>query len=32
MAEDALGDEVYYNFSKVGRLQIDEQELEEEQK
>jgi uncharacterized phage-associated protein len=30
IAEDALGDEVYYNYLKVGRKLIDENILDEE--
>jgi hypothetical protein len=30
IAEDALGDEVYYNYLKIGRKLIDENDLNEE--
>jgi len=30
IAEDALGDEVYYNYLKMGRKLVDENELDEE--
>ncbi|CAF1256388.1 unnamed protein product [Adineta steineri] len=30
IAEDALGDEVYYNYSKVGRKLVDDNDLDEE--
>ncbi len=30
IAEDALGDEVYYSYSKTGRKLLDENDLDEE--
>jgi hypothetical protein len=30
IAEDALGDEVYYNFLKIGQKIVDETDLDEE--
>ena len=32
IAEDALGDEVYYNYTKMGRKLVDESDIDDDRK